>query len=101
METSILSGLAGGAVATPFTTRSQSQNRELALRISPELALKELVVGGLERVFELGKVFRNEGLDSKHNFEFTSVEAYMAYHDYTDWMRLTEKLLHRSDAGRE
>ena len=94
VETSILSGLAGGAVATPFITRSQSQNRDLALRISPELALKELVVGGLDRVFELGKVFRNEGLDSKHNYEFTSVEAYMAFHDYTDWMRLTEKLLH-------
>lgn len=101
VETSILSGLAGGAVATPFVTRSQSQNRDLALRISPELALKELVVGGLDRVFEMGKVFRNEGLDSKHNFEFTSVEAYMAFHDYTDWMRLTEKLLHRGSVRGE
>ena len=101
VETSILSGLAGGAVATPFVTRSQSQNRDLALRISPELALKELVVGGLDRVFEMGKVFRNEGLDSKHNFEFTSVEAYMAFHDYTDWMRLTEKLLHRESVRGE
>lgn len=100
VETSILSGLAGGAVATPFLTHSQSQNRELALRISPELALKELVVGGLDRVFELGKVFRNEGLDSKHNYEFTSVEAYMAFHDYTDWMRLTEKLLNREVSWR-
>ena len=94
METSILSSQAGGAVATPFTTFSNTQNQELKLRISPELALKELVVGGMDRVYELGKVFRNEGLDRKHNFEFTSVEAYMTYQDYTDWMDKTEQLFY-------
>ena len=91
VETSILSGQAGGAVATPFITRSNTQEQDLALRISPELYLKELVVGGFERVYEMGKVFRNEGLDRKHNYEFTSIEAYMAYQDYTDWMKKTEK----------
>ena len=96
VETSILSSQAGGAVATPFTTFSNTQNQELKLRISPELALKELVVGGMDRVYELGKVFRNEGLDRKHNFEFTSVEAYMTYQDYTDWMDKTEQLFYSS-----
>ena len=81
-------------MATPFTTFSQTQNQELKLRISPELALKELVVGGFDRVYEMGKVFRNEGLDRKHNFEFTSIEAYMTYQDYTDWMKKTEELLY-------
>jgi lysine--tRNA ligase len=95
VETSILSAQAGGAVATPFITHSNTQNQDLALRISPELYLKELVVGGFDRVYDMGKVFRNEGLDNKHNFEFTSIEAYMAYHDYTDWMTLSEKLLNR------
>ena len=93
VETSILSGQAGGAVATPFHTHSNSQDQDLTLLISPELYLKELVVGGFDRVYELGKVFRNEGLDRKHNFEFTSIEAYMAYQDYTDWMNKTEQLL--------
>lgn len=96
VETSILSAQAGGAVATPFITHSNTQNQDLALRISPELYLKELVVGGFDRVYDMGKVFRNEGLDNKHNFEFTSIEAYMAYHDYTDWMTLSEKLLNRT-----
>lgn len=96
VETSILSAQAGGAVATPFITHSNTQDQELAMRISPELYLKELVIGGFDRVYELGKVFRNEGLDNKHNFEFTSIEAYMAYHDYTDWMTLSEKLLSRT-----
>ncbi|KAK8823394.1 hypothetical protein WA577_002315 [Blastocystis sp. JDR] len=95
VETSILSGQAGGAVATPFHTHSNSQDQDLTLRISPELYLKELVVGGFDRVYELGKVFRNEGLDRKHNFEFTSIEAYMAYQDYTDWMNKTEQLLQK------
>lgn len=93
VETSILSGQAGGAVATPFLTHSNTQDQDLTLRISPELYLKELVVGGFDRVYEMGKVFRNEGLDRKHNFEFTSIEAYMAYQDYTDWMNKTEQLL--------
>ena len=95
VETSILSNQAGGAVATPFTTYSQVQDQELTLRISPELSLKELVVGGFDRVYEMGKVFRNEGLDRKHNYEFTSIEAYMAYNDYTDWMKKSEELLQR------
>ena len=96
VETSILSAQAGGAVATPFITHSNTQNQDLALRISPELYLKELVIGGFERVYEMGKVFRNEGLDNKHNYEFTSIEAYMTYQDYTDWMKKTEELLNRS-----
>lgn len=95
VETSILSAQAGGAVATPFITHSNTQNQDLALRISPELYLKELVIGGFERVYEMGKVFRNEGIDNKHNYEFTTIEAYMTYQDYTDWMKKTEELLNR------
>lgn len=95
VETSILNSQAGGAVATPFTTHSNTQDQDLTMRISPELYLKELVVGGFERVYEMGKVFRNEGLDNKHNFEFTTIEAYMTYQDYTDWMTKTEMLLNR------
>ena len=97
VETSILSSQAGGAVATPFVTHSNTQDQDLTMRISPELYLKELVVGGFDRVYEMGKVFRNEGLDNKHNFEFTTIEAYMTYQDYTDWMNKTEMLLNRRE----
>jgi len=92
-ETATLDTAYGGAEASPFTTMCHALDRELYLRISPELALKRLLVGNLERVFEVGKQFRNEGLDARHHPEFTSVEVYQAYADYQDMMALTEQLL--------
>ena len=74
-------------------TKSEVLQQNLELRIAPELFLKQLVIGGLDRVYEIGKVFRNEGIDSTHNPEFTSLEFYMAYADYQDLMTLTEELL--------
>lgn len=73
-------------------TRSDSLKENLELRIAPELYLKQLMIGGFERVYELGRVFRNEGIDSTHNPEFTSLEFYMAYADYEDLIGLTEQL---------
>jgi lysyl-tRNA synthetase class 2 len=84
VETPILQPLYGGALARPFTTHHNVLDRDLYLRIAPELYLKRLIVGGLERVYELGKDFRNEGISTKHNPEFTMVEWYEAYADYTD-----------------
>jgi lysyl-tRNA synthetase class 2 len=84
VETPILQPLYGGALARPFTTHHNALERDLYLRIAPELYLKRLIVGGLERVYELGKDFRNEGLSPKHNPEFTMVEWYEAYADYLD-----------------
>ncbi|CCW65480.1 unnamed protein product [Phytomonas sp. EM1] len=94
VETPVLNQIAGGAAARPFVTHHNDLNEKMYLRIAPELYLKELVVGGMDRVFELGKQFRNEGIDLTHNPEFTSVEAYWAYHDYNDWMLTTEDLLY-------
>ncbi len=93
VETPVLSSSAGGAIATPFKTRGRVARDELCLRIAPELYLKQLVVGGLDRVFEIGKVFRNEGVSPTHNPEFTSCEFYMAYADCEQLMELTEALL--------
>jgi len=93
VETSILNSEAGGALATPFTTESEVLGGKLELRIAPELYLKKLIVSGFERVFEIGKVFRNEGIDSTHNPEFTSLEFYQAYSDYEDLMAMTEDML--------
>ncbi len=93
VETPVLSSSAGGAIATPFKTRGRAVRDELSLRIAPELYLKQLVVGGLDRVFEIGKVFRNEGVSPTHNPEFTSCEFYMAYADCEQLMALTEELL--------
>jgi len=90
VETPILNAQAGGALARPFLTRSDALKQDLELRIAPELFLKQLIIGGFERVYEVGKVFRNEGIDSTHNPEFTSLEFYMAYADYQDLMELTE-----------
>ena len=83
----------GGAAARPFVTHHNDLNMKLYMRIAPELYLKELVVGGLDRVYEIGKQFRNEGIDLTHNPEFTTCEFYMAYADYNDLMELTEKML--------
>ena len=93
VETPILNSIAGGAAARPFVTHHNSLNIEMYMRIAPELYLKRLIVGGMERVYELGRVFRNEGMDVKHNPEFTSVEIYQAYADYKDMMDLTEKII--------
>jgi lysyl-tRNA synthetase class 2 len=99
IETPVLQAEAGGAEARPFVTHHNTLDLPLYLRIATELHLKRLVVGGFERVYELGRIFRNEGVSTRHNPEFTSVEVYQAYADYTDMMDLTEALL--ADVTRE
>jgi lysyl-tRNA synthetase class 2 len=86
---------AGGAAAKPFETHHNALDLDLKLRIATELHLKRLVVGGFDRVYEIGRIFRNEGIDRRHNPEFTSIEFYQAYATHEDLMRLTEELLHR------
>ena len=93
VETPILNVIAGGASARPFRTHHNELKMDMFLRVAPELYLKQLVVGGLERVFEIGRLFRNEGIDLTHNPEFTTCEFYMAYHDYTHLMAMTEEML--------
>jgi lysyl-tRNA synthetase class 2 len=93
VETPVLQPLYGGAAARPFTTHHNALNREFFLRIATELYLKRLIVGGLERVYELGKDFRNEGVDSTHNPEFTMLEWYEAYADYEDIAARCERLV--------
>lgn len=93
VETPIMNTIPGGAAARPFITYHNALDMQLYLRIATELHLKRLVVGGFDRVYELGRVFRNEGIDIKHNPEFTSVEIYQAYGDYTEMMDLTEKII--------
>ena len=95
VETPVFHPVPGGALAKPFTTHHNALDIELFLRIAPELYLKRLVVGGFERVYEMARVFRNEGLSTRHNPEFTMLEAYAAYWDYGDMMRLTEELVAR------
>ena len=90
VETPVMSTIAGGAAARPFVTYHNALDMKLYLRIATELNLKRLIVGGLERVYELGRVFRNEGIDVRHNPEFTSIEIYQAYADYNDLMDVTE-----------
>jgi lysyl-tRNA synthetase class 2 len=99
VETPVLQPLYGGALARPFTTRHNALERTLYLRIATELYLKRLIVGGLERVYELGKDFRNEGVSSKHNPEFTMVEFYEAYADYNDAARRLEDLVRAAAAA--
>jgi lysyl-tRNA synthetase, class II len=93
IETPTLTSEAGGADARPFVTYHNTMDMELYLRIATELHLKRLVVGGFEKVFELGRIFRNEGISTRHNPEFTSIEVYQAYADYHDMMALTEALI--------
>ena len=93
IETPVLQGEAGGADARPFATYHNTLEMDLYLRIATELHLKRLIVGGFERVFELGRIFRNEGVSTRHNPEFTSIEVYQAYADYNDMMALTENLI--------
>ncbi len=93
VETPILQQVHGGANATPFRTHINAYNLDLYLRIAPELYLKRLCVGGIEKVFEMGRNFRNEGVDFSHNPEFTSLEAYAAHHDYESMMVLTRELI--------
>jgi lysyl-tRNA synthetase class 2 len=93
VETPTLNVLPGGANARPFVTHHNDLHMNMFLRIAPELYLKQLVIGGLQRVFEIGKNFRNEGIDQTHNPEYTAIESYCAYDDYDDLMRMTEELL--------
>ncbi|MDP9020248.1 MAG: lysine--tRNA ligase [Actinomycetota bacterium] len=93
VETPVFHPIPGGALARPFATHHHALDLDLYLRVAPELYLKRLVVGGLERVFEVARVFRNEGLSTRHNPEFTMLELYQAYADYTDMMVLTEELV--------
>jgi lysyl-tRNA synthetase, class II len=93
VETPMMQPIAGGATARPFTTHHNTLDIDLYLRIAPELYLKRLVVGGLERVYEINRNFRNEGISTQHNPEFTMLEFYQAYADYHDMMQLTEDML--------
>ncbi len=93
VETPMMHPIPGGAAAKPFITHHNALDMQLYMRIAPELYLKRLIVGGLERVYELGKVFRNEGIDIKHNPEFTMVETYQAYADFNVVMKMTEDLI--------
>lgn len=93
VETPMMNMIPGGAIARPFITHHNDLDMQLYMRIAPELYLKMLIVGGYERVYELGKQFRNEGIDLTHNPEFTTVESYEAYADYEDVMRMTEDLV--------
>ena len=93
VETPVMQSIAGGAAARPFATRHHALDRDLYLRVALELHLKRLVVGGMERVFEMNRCFRNEGLSTQHNPEFTMLEVYQAYADYDDFMQMTQEMI--------
>ena len=93
VETPVLNTISGGATARPFVTHHNALNIDMYMRIATELPLKRLIVGGMDRVYELGRIFRNEGMDPKHNPEFTTVELYQAFADFNDMMDLFEELL--------
>ena len=93
VETPILNTIAGGAAARPFITHHNTLDMDMYLRIANELYLKRLIVGGFDKVYEMGRMFRNEGMDIKHNPEFTNIEMYSAYEDYNDMMDLTEEII--------
>jgi lysyl-tRNA synthetase class 2 len=94
VETPMMQTTPGGALARPFTTHHNALDMQLYLRIAPELFLKRLIVGGFDRVYEINRNFRNEGVSTQHNPEFTMMEAYRAFADYNDWMDMTEAMLH-------
>lgn len=96
VETPVLSTLAGGAAARPFITHHNALDIDLYLRIATELSLKRLIVGGLDRVYEMGRIFRNEGMDVRHNPEFTSIEIYQAFADHRDLMEITEGIVRQA-----
>ena len=100
VETPVLQPTAGGAAARPFVTHHNTLDRDLYLRIATELHLKRLVVGGFDKVYEIGRVFRNEGISTKHNPEFTMLESYEAYADYQDVMRMVEEMVAHVGRGR-
>ena len=93
VETPVLNTISGGATARPFITHHNTLDLDMYLRIATELNLKRLIVGGIERVYEIGRIFRNEGMDPRHNPEFTTVELYQSYADFNDMMDLFEELL--------
>ena len=92
VETPVLNPILGGAAARPFVTHHNALDMDFYLRIATELHLKRLIIGGMEKVYEIGRLFRNEGMDATHNPEFTTVEIYQAYGDLSDMMRLVEEL---------
>ena len=93
VETPMMHAIPGGAAARPFITHHNALDIDIYMRISPELYLKRLIVGGLERVYEINRSFRNEGIDNRHNPEFTMMESYQAYGNYEDAIRLTENIV--------
>src|SRR4029078_10474762 len=99
VEGPVLQSIQGGASARPFVTHHNALDIDLYLRIALELHLKVLIVGGMERVFEIGRVFRNEGIDTRHNPEFTMLEAYEAFGDYSEMIEITEALVAAAAAG--
>lgn len=93
VETPILGAIAGGAAAKPFITHHNTLDMDMYLRIATELYLKRLIVAGFEKVYEIGRNFRNEGMSVRHNPEFTAIELYEAYSDYNDMMEITENMV--------
>src|SRR6185369_13290427 len=93
VETPMMHPIPGGAAGKPFKTHHEALNLDLFLRVAPELYLKRLLVGGFDRVYEINKSFRNEGISTRHNPEFTMIEVYTAYHDVNDVMALTEEII--------